>query len=180
MSKNFSEKNTKKTPIIGATQKLIKTRNLNEIKITFNYIIYSIRIFNFIWTIAHQALISTCYSNGGISGQWTSMPTGRPGQVMRVVVTMPTQFMGGMIPLLGAGAPTCCKGGELRQSILLLRQRRRWAARAVLVSLLKEEWEDEEQEGKKGKFASEWKQAAYIAASRVPEIVQIRMVAFYW
>jgi len=63
---------------------------------------------------------------------------------------------GGMIPLLGAGAPTCCKGGELRQSILLLRQRRRWAARAVLVSLLKEEWEDEEQEGKKGKFASEW------------------------
>ena len=42
MSKNFSEKKTKKTPIIGATQKLIKTRNLNEIKITFNYIIYSI------------------------------------------------------------------------------------------------------------------------------------------
>jgi len=44
----FFGKKTKKSPIIGATQKLIKTRNLNEIKITFNYIIYSIRIFNFI------------------------------------------------------------------------------------------------------------------------------------
>jgi hypothetical protein len=38
----FFGKKDEKTPIIGATQKLIKTPNLNEIKITFNYIIYSI------------------------------------------------------------------------------------------------------------------------------------------
>ena len=35
----FFGKKDEKTPIIGATQKLIKTPNLNEIKITFNYII---------------------------------------------------------------------------------------------------------------------------------------------
>jgi len=43
----FFGKKDEKTPIIGATQKMIKIRNLNEIKITFNYIITSISIFNF-------------------------------------------------------------------------------------------------------------------------------------